>query len=356
MGRTSNRLSDTGIARRPIRTTFDTRLMHRSCPMKKRRFAMLTLACSTALLGACVKPADPGWSGYVEGEYVYVAAPSAGRLAALPAQRGAAVARGAPLFALDTDIERAASAEAAAHVAAAQAQAANADKGKRSDEIAVTQAQWAQAQAQAALATSELARQQQLMAQGFIPASRLDDARAAARQARARVAELGAALRVVRLPARSDERDAARAGAQAAEQALQQARWREQQRQQFAPADARVSDTFFRVGEWVNAGQPVVALLPPGATKARFFVPEPELGRIAIGQPVTLHCDGCGEPIRARIEFIATQAEYTPPVIYSNTQRARLVFMVEARPDARDGARLKPGQPLDVRRAAEAAP
>ncbi len=320
--------------------------------MKCWRVGPLVVSCGAALLGACAKPSDPGWSGYVEGDYVYVAAPLAGRLAQLSARRGEIVARGAPLFALDADSERAASEEAAARVAVAQAQAADTGKGKRGDELAVAQAQLAQAQAQAALAASELARQQQLIAQGFISASRLDDARTSARQTQARVAELSAALRVARLPARSDERNAAVASTQAAEQALRQARWREQQKRQAAPADARVAETFFRVGEWVNAGQPVVALLAPGGTKARFFVPEAELAAIRTGQPVTIHCDGCGAPIRARIDFIATQAEYTPPVIYSNTQRSRLVFMVEARPDdVLDGPRLKPGQPVDVRRA-----
>ena len=152
--------------------------------------------------------------------------------------------------------------------------------------------------------------------------------------------------------ARSDERRAALASATAAEQALHQARWREQQKSQSSPADARVSETFFRVGEWVGAGQPVLALLPPGSTKARFFVPERELAGVAVGQTVRVSCDGCGEPISARIDFIAAQPEYTPPVIYSNSQRSRLVFMVEARPEAQDGARLKPGQPVDVRRAA----
>ena len=72
-------------------------------------------------------------------------------------------------------------------------------------------------------------------------------------------------------------------------------------------------------------------------------------GLLKLGQPVELRCDGCGAPIAARIDFIATRAEYTPPVIYSNAQRARLVFMVEARPDSKDGGRLKPGQPVDVR-------
>ena len=320
--------------------------------MKRIWWMAVAIGCGAGLLAGCDKPSDTGWSGYVEGDYIYVAAPLAGRLTTLGAQRGRTVTRGETLFALDADNERAASEEAQAHAASAKAQAANTEKGRRGDEIAVTRAQLAQAQAQAALAAKELARQQQLVAQGFVSASRLDDARTAAQQSRARVVELEAALRVTQLPARSDERSAAAATADAARHQWEQARWREQQKQQTAPADARVSETFFRVGEWVNAGQPVVALLPPGGAKARFFVPEAELGSIAPGQPVTIQCDGCGEPIRARIDFIATQAEYTPPVIYSNAQRSRLVFMVEARPEARDGPRLRPGQPVDVRRAA----
>jgi HlyD family secretion protein len=207
--------------------------------------------------------------------------------------------------------------------------------------------------AQAVLATSELARTQQLVSQGFLSPSKLDDARAASRQADARVAELNAALRVARLPSRNDERAAADALADAARAALAQQQWREQQTQQRAPAEAQVADTFYRVGEWVNAGQPVVSLLPATAIKARFFVPEAELGTLKVGQNVELRCDGCGAPLPARIDFIATRAEYTPPVIYSNAQRARLVFMVEARPAASDAARLKPGQPLDVRSAAK---
>ena len=318
------------------------------------RFGITALAvgCGATLLAGCDKPAATGWSGYAEGDYVYIAAPLAGRVTALGAQRGKSVNKGDALFALDADNERAASEEALSRMASAKAQAANTEKGKRADEVAVTRAQLMQAQAQATLAAKELARQQQLVAQGFISASRLDDVRTAAQQTQARVAELEAALRVTRLPARSDERIAAVATADAAQHQLEQARWREQQKQQVAPVDARVSETFFRVGEWVNAGQPVVALLPAGGVKARFFVPEAELGSIAPGQAVTIHCDGCGEPIRARIDFIATQAEYTPPVIYSNAQRSRLVFMVEARPAAQDGPRLRPGQPVDVRRAA----
>lgn len=313
----------------------------------------LLLCAAAAMAAACAKPAEHRWAGYAEGDYVYVAAPIGGALATLAVQRGQSVARGAPLFALDSASERAAREEAAARALSAQAQAANADKGRRADELAVTQAQLAQARTQAALAASELARTEQLVAQGFVSPSRLDDARAVARQAEGRVSELSAALRVARLPARTDERAAADALADAARSALAQSQWREQQKLQRASVDAQVADTFFRVGEWVNAGQPVVALLPAGAVRARFFVPEGELGTVKLGQPVRIRCDGCGEAIPARIDFIATRAEYTPPVIYSNEQRARLVFMVEARADAAGSARLKPGQPLDVLPATE---
>ncbi len=313
--------------------------------------ARLAFLLVVLTLGACGERADSAWSGYVEGDYVYVASPLGGTLESLAVRRGQTVSRGAPLFVLESESERAARDEAAARAAAARAAAENTQKGRRAPEIAVSQAQLAQARAEAQLAATEYERQRQLLAQGFISASRLDDARAAVEQTRQKVAELSAALRVAQLPAREDERAAAAASAQAAEQALRQSEWRSRQKQQTAPADAEVADTYFRVGEWVAPGQPVLSLLPPGATRVRFFVPEGELGAIAVGQPVQIECDGCGAPIAARIDFIATRAEYTPPVIYSNSQRARLVFMVEARPDARDSARLKPGQPVDVRRA-----
>ena len=311
------------------------------------------MALLAAGLAACSDAPPAGWSGYAEGEYVYVAASIGGALVALPVQAGQTVTRDALLFGLDDQAERAARAESDARLGAALAQAADTATGKRAAELAVTQAQLAQARTSAELARRDLARQQQLVGQGFISAARLDDARATAAQARAHVAELEAALAVARLPARPDERRAAGAQAEAARQALHQSEWREGQKQLRAPTDAVVADTFFRVGEFVPAGQPVVSLLPPGAVKARFYVPENEVATLAAGAAVTLHCDGCGTPIAARVSRIATQPEYTPPVIYSNAQRAKLVFLVEARPLVpADAARLRPGLPLDVRRAA----
>ncbi|HET9975936.1 MAG TPA: biotin/lipoyl-binding protein, partial [Burkholderiaceae bacterium] len=141
---------------------------------------LLWLLCVLALAG-CQRSPGRLWSGYAEGDYVYVAAPIGGALTTLAVRRGDTVARGAPLFVLDHASESAAREEAQARAASARAQAANTDKGRRAEEVAVTEAQLAQARAQAALAASELTRAQQLVAQGFLPPSRLDDARTAAR-------------------------------------------------------------------------------------------------------------------------------------------------------------------------------
>jgi len=302
-----------------------------------------------AALAACGNDAEPAWSGYAEADYVYVAAPLAGTLARLDVQAGQQVARGNPLFALESGSEQAAREEARARLASAQHQAENVGKGKRAPEVAIQQAQLAQARAQADLARRELARRRELVERGFVSREQLDEARTGHERAQAQVAELAAALQVARLPARDDERAAARMQVEAARQQLRQSEWRAQQKQQTAPIDGVVSDTFFRPGEFVAAGQPVLALLPPGHIKARFYVAEPQLPTLALGRPVRLACDGCGAPIDAKVSFIATQPEYTPPVIYSNAQRSKLVFLVEARPAPADAQRLRPGQPLDVR-------
>lgn len=300
------------------------------------------------LLLACSPAPDSGWSGYAEGEHVYVAAPIGGRLDQLSVRAGERVRQGMPLFALDAQAELAASAEAKARLQASQAQADNTAKGRRPDELAVTRAQRAQAQAQAVLAQAAWRREKELVDKGFVSMAQLDSAAATLRQSEARVAELDSALRVASLPARSDERSAALAQVESARQAWQQAEWRVDQKQQRAPVDAEVAEVFFRPGEFVAAGQPVLALLPADAVKARFYVPENELTSVSLGQPVRLSCDGCGAPVTARVSRIATAPEFTPPVIYSNAQRARLVYLVEAQPEAGAAVSMRPGQPLDV--------
>jgi len=310
------------------------------------RTALLSIA---ALLAGCGDKPPEAWTGYAEAELVYIAPPVAGRLTTLAVRSGEAVSAGQQLFELDATPELAADAEAQARAQSARAQAADTDKGRRAPEVAVNRAQLDQARAAERLAVVDLARQQELLKQDFVAKARVDDAATTLAQARARVAELEAALTVAQLPSREDERVAARALAVAAQSSQAQTAWRVEQKRQTAPMPARVQDVFLRPGEWVTAGQPVLALLPPANRKARFYVPQAIVGGLKLDGTVQLHCDGCGAAIPARISFIASGPEYTPPVIYSNQQRDKLVFLVEARPvKAEDAERLHPGQPLDV--------
>ena len=297
---------------------------------------------------ACGAPPEASLQGYAEGEYVRVAAPFAGTLVRLDVQRGSRIEAGAPLFALEAENETAARREAENRMRQAQAQLENLRKGRRPTEIDAVRAQLAQAQAAATFSATELRRQEDLVAKGFVSRQRLDEARTAVERDRARVQELKAQLATAQLASRPDEIRAAEAEAAAAKAALEQADWRLQQRTALATVSGVVTDTLFVRGEWVGAGQPVVSLLPPENIKARFYVPEPQLGAVKVGQAVDLRCDGCAQPMRAAITWIAPQAEYTPPVIYSKDSRAKLVYLVEARPAPADAARLKPGQPLDV--------
>jgi len=123
--------------------------------------------------------------------------------------------------------------------------------------------------------------------------------------------------------------------------------WQLDQRTVRAPADALVEDTVRKAGEWVGAGGIVISLLPAENIKVRFFVPEPELSAIRLGQRLALRCDGCPPDMAATIRYVAPQAEFTPPVIYSVGSREKLVYMVEAMP-IDPPLRLKPGQPVDV--------
>lgn len=148
--------------------------------------------------------------------------------------------------------------------------------------------------------------------------------------------------------------DAAEAALREAEARVVTSKTRLARRSLASPVTGTVQQVYFRPGEMVSAGKPVLALLPPGNMKVRFFVPQPEVAKIAFGDVVDVHCDGCGGNIQARVSFISRTAEFTPPVIYSQEERAKLVFLIEALPT--EPTRLRVGQPVDVFPAPKAAP
>jgi len=117
-------------------------------------------------------------------------------------------------------------------------------------------------------------------------------------------------------------------------------------RQGFAPVNGTVQQIYFREGEMVQAQRPVLSIMPPGNMKIRFYVPESDLPKLAIGDEVKVSCDNCAADLTAKIYFIATTAEYTPPVIYSLDERNKLVYLIQARPSHPDALRV--GQPITI--------
>lgn len=291
-------------------------------------------------------------TGYVEGERIYLAAPQSGAVAALFVREGERVAAGAPTFQIDPDTQRAQLQSAEAGVQVARAQADDLRQGQREQELAVMDAELAAARARLREAEAEFGRIAPLVERGIYAPARLDQVTAARDTARAEMEAINRRRRVATLGARPDAIAAADQQVRQAEGGLDEARARLGDLSPAAPVEARVEEVFFRRGEWAAANRPIMALLPDGEIKLRFFVPETEAARYRPGTEVRFTCDGCGGPRTARITWISPRPEFSPPVLYSRSSRDRLVFMVEAAPE--NPRELNPGLPVDVTPLAEA--
>jgi HlyD family secretion protein len=322
----------------------------RSAALPMPRGLTCLLPAFTAFLCACTDSAPAPYQGYIEGEFLYLSAPQAGYLKSLDALRGSRVASGQLVFALTGDPDAESLDEAQARVDAARERLANLAAPRRQPEIAALEANVRAAQASLSLAQSRLVRQQSLADRHFVSAATLDEARSQRDQMQGQVEAAQQQLATYRAAlGRSAELRAAEADLLAAQAQAAQMRWRLQSKTVRAPAAGEISETYYRAGEWVAAGAPVASLLPDQRRRMRFYVPETELARLQPGLAVEAGCDGCVQPIRGTIDFIAPQAEYTPPVIYSRGSREKLVFRVEAVPKPEQAARLRPGLPIDVR-------
>jgi HlyD family secretion protein len=314
----------------------------------RRSEATAALVVTLLALAGCDGNGSKVYQGYAEGEYLMMAPEASGRLMDLAVSRGDSVKKGQLLFALDDREAKHDRDQADATLAASISRLTDLEKGARPEEIAVYEAELAQAKAQLAMDLPKLQRRNVLQAQQVVNMEERDSAAMDVDVDKARIAEAQAHIDSLRLPARDDMIAAAAAQVDQDRAALAEATRKLAERQVFAPADAAVNDTLYRLGEEVMAGGPVVSLLPPGNIKVRFFLPEPVLGSVHVGDKVTLACDTCPSGLTATISYIAPGAEFTPPVIYSVGTRDKLVYLLEAKPD-RDPALLHPGQPIDVR-------
>jgi HlyD family secretion protein len=297
-----------------------------------------------------LKPEAPTlrYLGYVEGETTLVAPPVAGRLVARPVERGDQIDKGQQLFVIDTSQAESEVARAAARLAEMQARHNNLLTGKRVEEQDVIRAQRRQVEATLVAAEAELGRQSELVTKNIVSRHNYDQAFANVAELRARAAALTARERAGDLAARQPEIDAAVAMIEQQQAVLARTKNQLAELMPVSPDHALVENTFFNVGEWVPAGSPVVSLLPDFRIKLRFFIPEPEVAKLRAGTRIRFNCDGCPPELKATVTYVAPRAEYTPPIIYSHGARAKLVFMVEARPDPMNQLTLQPGLPINV--------
>ncbi len=300
------------------------------------------------LLAGCAPRVPPGYQGYLEGEFVYVGSPLAGRLETLAVAKGARVEAGSALFTLERAAELAAQRQAADQQRSAAARLEDLKKGSRPSELATLAARLEQARAATELSQLEFARQENLFKSHTIAASDYDRARLAHEQNVHAVDEISAQLDTARLGGRPDAIASAAADVSAATAARERADWNVQQKTQAAPCAGLVFDTLYREGEFVAAGNPVVALLPPENLKVRFFVPESDFAALKAGDRVRVALTGHSEPLEAHVSYLSPRAEYTPPILYNRDNRAKLVFMIEAVFSAGAARDLHPGQPVDV--------
>ncbi len=257
-------------------------------------------------------PSHPDhYLGYMEGDYRYISSYYTGTVKQLAVKRGTWVKKGDLLFSLDQQPE-------ADQLQQAQKQVTQAEAKVREE------------QANVSITQVTLKRQKAIYLKGLLDKQSVDVAQSNYDEAVALLQQAQQALNVSRA-------------------ALTQSQWSVSQKQITAPIDAFVFDTYYLPGELVPANRSIVSLIAPENVYAVFYIPEQYLSELKLGQTVQINCDSCKQPINAKINYIATNAEYMPPVVYSDDTREKLLFRIEARPERSAALSiLRPGQPVKV--------
>ncbi|WP_448213184.1 HlyD family secretion protein [Colwellia sp. MEBiC06753] len=314
------------------------------------RFYLTVVLTVITLLGlsGCQdkQPQASDYTGYIEANYFYIASPEAGWIVEQGLTEGQALAVDELVAKLDSDYQHLALTKAKAHQAAVQAQLTDLTKGARQEEVLVLTEQLNQQQQSKRLADIELARLEQLRQQQLVSQAELDKASTKVEELAASVSALKHQLNVIQLSARPDIISAKQQKLQAADIEIEQAAWQLQQRIILAKHQGSVEQIFYREGEYIKQGQPLISVMIPDSKKVRFYLGQDKLSAVKLGQDISVQADGLEKPLNATISFIAKDPEFTPPVLYGKSARDSLVFMVEAQ--LKDDALLAVGVPVDI--------
>jgi HlyD family secretion protein len=306
-----------------------------------------TLIIMTLMFAACQQKQQQ-LQGYVEGYFTYLSVNTDGYLQQRQVERGNQVQAKQPLFVLEAQPQEAQLIQAQQKLKEAEFNLSNLQKGQRATVLESIEAQLKQAQAELDLAQKTFTRNQQLISTHTISKQQFDQAKADFQTSQQKLRQQIANLQEAKLGARTDVVQAAEATVAEAAAEANQAQWYLAKKTVSAPAAGIIFDTYYNNGEFVQAGHPVLSMLIPGNVRLIFYVPEPLLSKIKLGQTVSVHCDGCDKAVSAQIVFISSEAEFTPPIIFSDTERKKFVYRVEAKFNDEDAKLMHPGQPVDV--------
>lgn len=296
-------------------------------------------------LAACGDGADIFY-GYADGKFLMLAPETTGRVESIAAAEGAHVAVGTPLFQLEDATEQAALEAALANAESAAARFAEGSAGGRKQEVAAARERLAQGRALQDRARKDRVRAEQSFEGGAIARAQVDAAVAASQTADAQVAELRQRLMLVELPAREEQLRSLDAATREAGAQAQAAAYMLRRRTVTAPVAGTVERVIRHAGDLASPTMPVMRFLPDGQMIAVLYIPAPRLAATPVGTKLAVACDGCPADARGEITSISNEPEFTPPVIYSDSERARLVFRAEAR---LAGFAPPPGTPLRVK-------
>lgn len=316
--------------------------------MKAWNFSKYVWAVGSLVLLSGCNWKDDHLNGYVEGQLTYISSPSDGRLDQLSVGRGEQVKKGDPLYSLESMPELAELNSASAIINQSNANLKNLLYGKRLPEIEAIESQIKEVKARIAFLSKEQQRYKILVEKSAVERERYDQTVQDLAVANAQLKQMQANLSTAKLPARTDEIKAAEATLSSTQALFDKAKWALTEKTVSAEGEAEVFDTYYKVGERIPANHPVLSLLFPHDIIAVFFVPETQLATLQLHQKISIDCDSCKTPYEGVIRFISPQAEYTPPVIYSNAARSKLVYRVEAAIHFENRPLPHPGQPIDI--------
>jgi HlyD family secretion protein len=239
--------------------------------------------------------------------------------------------------------------EREARVARAQADLRDLERGSRPEEIARAEAELRSAIAEDARAAKEWERMEALAAGKVVSQQDADNARAAADDARSKREAREQSLQLLREGATPEAREAARSRLAEAKAFLAQGRATDGELTLIAPVEGVVLPLYYRVGEVVEEGDPVMTTADLSHPWVRVFVNQRDVPSLKLGGAAEASVDGRRDhSIPGRIVAINHQAEYTPRVALTTEERADLMLGIKVALSSADGT-ARAGLPATVR-------